>query len=112
MAIHSLAIISAFQDHMKVTSEKIANSTGMNPVTIRNVFRFLKAAKLIHIKPGSGGLTLALTPDKITLLDIYDADEADPLTDIFNLSQTGAPSCPVGKTSPASCPTAFARLPF
>ena len=96
-AIHSLAMIAAFQEHTKITSEKIADSTGMNAVTIRHVFRSLKAAKLIHVKPGPGGVTLALTPDKITLLDIYDASEAEPLADIFHLSQTGAPSCPVGK---------------
>jgi len=97
VAIHALAIIAAFQGEMKITSEKIAESTGMNAVTIRNTFRSLKSANLIRVKPGPGGVTLAAPPDTITLLAIYNAVEAEPLSDIFHLSQTGAPSCPVGR---------------
>lgn len=36
--------IAMFSDKVKVTSEIIANSTGTNPVIIRNIFGSLKKA--------------------------------------------------------------------
>jgi Rrf2 family protein len=97
VAIHSLMMIAAFQKQRKITSELIAQSTGMNAVTVRHVFRGLKAAGLIEIKPGPGGIRLAVEAGKITLYDIYAAVEDIPFSDLFRFSQNNSEWCPVGR---------------
>jgi DNA-binding IscR family transcriptional regulator len=97
VAIHSLMMVAAFQGQHKITSELIAQSTGMNAVTIRHVFRKLKAAALIDVKPGPGGVKLAGEPGEITLYDIYAAIEDVPFSDLFHFSQNNAEWCPVGR---------------
>jgi Rrf2 family protein len=97
VAIHSLMMIAAFQKQRKITSESIAQSTGMNAVTIRHVFGRLKAAGLIETKPGPGGANLSIEPDKITLYDIYAAVEGNPFSGLFHFSQNNSEWCPVGR---------------
>ena len=42
VAIHCLIFIYEYGDKQKVTSELLALSTGINPVTIRNIISSLK----------------------------------------------------------------------
>lgn len=42
IAIHCLIVISEYGEQEKVTSEMLALSTGINPVTIRNIVSALK----------------------------------------------------------------------
>lgn len=97
VAVHSLMMMARSQGKRKITSNIIAESTGMNAVTIRHVFKSLKTAGLIEVKPGPGGAKLACDPARITLYDIYAAVEADPFSDLFHLNQNSAEWCPVGK---------------
>ena len=97
VAIHMLMIIAAFQDQQKITSDLIAASTGMNAVTIRNIFRLLKSAGLIQVKRGPAGARLAAAPEKITLYDIYTAVEGT-LSEAFPLSKTVLQLPSVGKS--------------
>ena len=97
VAIHSLMMIAAFEGQRKITSNFIAESTGMNPVTIRKVFSRLKEAGLILIKPGPGGAKLAMAPQNMTLLDIYAAVEDSSFSELFHFSQNNSAWCPVGR---------------
>jgi DNA-binding IscR family transcriptional regulator len=97
VAVHSLMMIAASQGKMKMTSNLIAESTGMNAVTIRHVFRKLKSAGLIDVKPGPGGTKLAIDSGEITLYAIYVAVEENPFSDMFYLNPNSAEWCPVGR---------------
>lgn len=97
VAVHSLMMIAASQGKIKMTSKLIAESTGMNAVTIRHVFLKLKSAGLIEVKPGPGGAKLAMEPAGITLYAIYAAVEESLFSDLFHLNQNNAEWCPVGR---------------
>jgi DNA-binding IscR family transcriptional regulator len=97
VAIHSLMMVAAFEGERKITSELIAESTGMNAVTIRHVFGKLKAAGLIVVKPGPGGVKLGKAPGAITLYDVYASIEAHPFADLFHFSKNNSRWCPVGR---------------
>jgi Rrf2 family protein len=96
LAVHTLLIISAFSDQRKVNSNIVSESTGVNAVIIRNIFAQLKKAGLISVSPGPGGATLAKKPTQITLLDIFNAVEAEKTEDIFRFHENPSPHCPIG----------------
>jgi DNA-binding IscR family transcriptional regulator len=97
VAIHSLMMVAAFQGQQKITSDSVARSMGMNAVTIRHVFAKLKAAALLDVKPGPGGVKLAVEAGKITLYDIYAAVEEIPFSNLFHFSRNNSEWCPVGR---------------
>lgn len=97
LASHILLYLAAYQDKQKVTSEVLADTTGVNPVNIRKTLCLLKEAGLVQTKPGVGGTSLARDPKDITLADIFDAVE-DKGTDLFPMHQNPNPNCPVGRT--------------
>ena len=97
VAVHSLMMIAISPGKQKITSNLIAESTGMNAVTIRHVFLRLKEAGLIEVKPGPGGAKLAQDPSNITLYAIYSAVEENPFSDLFHLNQNNSEWCPVGR---------------
>lgn len=96
LALHSLIAIAMFSDKVKVTSEIIANSTGTNPVIIRNIFSSLKKAGIIKVRRGSAGAELAMEPSKITLFDVYNAVDPDSLKNLIGIHKNPSPECPVG----------------
>ena len=55
MAIHMFACIDVFKD-MKMTSDFMAASIGTNPVIIRKLLQQLKAADLVEVLRGTGGV--------------------------------------------------------
>ena len=97
IAVHILLVIAAFQNKHKVTSDILAESTGVNAVIIRNIFCKLKGANLIQVSPGPGGTKLVAKPEQISLYDIYVAVEDDKFTNIFGMHQNMSDHCPVGK---------------
>jgi DNA-binding IscR family transcriptional regulator len=90
-------MVATSGERHKVTSGLIAKSTGMNAVTIRHVFAKLKAAGLIEVKPGPGGVKLTAKPSEITLYSIYAAVEDVPFSDLFHFSQNNSEWCLVGR---------------
>ena len=60
MAIHMFACIDTFSDQ-KMTSDFMAASIGTNPVIIRKLLQQLKAAGLIKVSRGTGGVTITLS---------------------------------------------------
>lgn len=95
IAAHILLAIAEFADKEKTTSTFLAQSVNVHPVIIRNTLGKLKAAGIVHVRAGEGGATLANDPQKITLLDIFEAVEKEE--DLFHFHEHPNPQCPVGK---------------
>ena len=96
MAIHMFACIDTFTDQ-KMTSDFMAASIGTNPVIIRKILQQLKAAGLIEVARGTGGVTIKKSLDQITFLDVYRAVECTPDEELFHFDEKPNQKCPVGR---------------
>ena len=96
MAIHMFTCIDTFSDQ-KMTSDFMAASIGTNPVIVRKLLQQLKAAGLIEVSRGTGGVTITRPLDKITFLDVYKAVECAPDEELFHFHENPNQKCPVGK---------------
>ena len=96
-AVHILTCIDVFGEQMRVTSEFLSGSTGVNAVIIRNVLAQLKNAGIVSTRQGSGGAHLAKTLDEITLYDIYKAVDCVDEEGIFHFHENPNAECPVGR---------------
>lgn len=96
MAIHMFACIDTFSDQ-KMTSDFMAASIGTNPVIIRKLLQQLKAAGLVEVSRGTGGVTITKPLEEVTFLDIYRAVECAPDEELFHFHENPNQNCPVGK---------------
>ena len=96
MAIHMFACIDTFSDQ-RMTSDFMAASIGTNPVIIRKLLQQLKAAGLVEVSRGTGGVTITKPLEEITFLDIYRAVECAPDEELFHFHENPNQNCPVGK---------------
>lgn len=71
-AIHTLSLIYVHSDQ-NINSTQIAGSVNTNPVVIRRLIADLKKANLVATSQGKAKIELVKTPNKITLLEIYEA---------------------------------------
>ena len=98
VAVHALAWMAlAKRRGLDVlTSDQVAASINTNPVIIRRSLGDLREAGLVVVRHGTGsGWSLAREPERISLLDVYQAVERDPL---FAMHHTEPNlECPVGK---------------
>lgn len=98
IAVHALAWMALAQRRGKalLTSDQVAASVNTNPVIIRRGLGNLRRAGLVDVRHGAGaGWSLARAPEEITLLDVYEAVEHNPL---FSLHRTEPNlECPVGR---------------
>ena len=99
VAVHCLIFIyeAEAKGNIKVTSNLLAQSTGCNPVVIRNVFSALKKAGIITVTRGPGGARLCRDPEQITLYQIYMALEPKGLTSLIGIHPCQGRSCPVAQ---------------
>lgn len=97
VAIHCLVFIHEYGEKQKVTSELLSLSTGINPVTIRNIISSLKKDGILSVKFGTGGATLNCPADEITIYRICKAIEPDFISKLFGVHSLPSPLCPVGK---------------
>jgi len=88
--------IFALKPDEPLTSEFIASSVNTNPVVIRRLLGALREAGIVESRTGvGGGWSLLVPPDRISLLDIFQAVE--PHTEIFALPRSEPnPECPCG----------------
>ena len=95
VSTHILTIF-ALKPGEALTSEFLACSVNTNPVVVRRLLGTLREAKLVGSKPGaSGGWSLLVPPERISLLDILRAVE--PQSDVFALHRSQPnPECPCG----------------
>ena len=97
LAVHSLLFVTVLSPQKRVTSTLVAESTGANAVTVRNIFLELSDSGLLIATAGkNGGVQLAREPENITLWDIYQAVETPNVDEIFKMYE-GSDACPVGK---------------
>jgi Rrf2 family protein len=98
IAVHALAWMALAQRRGReyLTSDQVAASVNTNPVVIRRSLGDLHGARLVEVRHGAGaGWRLARAPEEITLLDVYDAVEREPL---FGMHRTQPNlECPVGQ---------------
>ena len=97
VAVHCLIFIYEYGEKEKVTSELLSRSTGINPVTIRNILSSLKKDGIIDVKSGTGGATLKCAPSEITLYRVWKAIEPDFLAKLIGVHSTPSELCPVGR---------------
>lgn len=97
VAVHCLIFIHEAKGVAKVTSTLLAESTGCNPVVIRNILSALKKAGLITVPRGTGGAELCADPAEITLYQIYAALEPEGVTSLIGIHPCQGRPCPVAQ---------------
>lgn len=97
VAVHCLIFIHEAKGIAKVTSNLLAESTGSNPVVIRNILSALKKAGIITVPRGTGGAELCADPAQITIYQIYSALEPDGVTSIIGIHACDGRPCPVAQ---------------
>ncbi len=97
VAVHCLLFIWEARDKARVTSKLLAQSTGCNPVIIRNILSALKKAGLITVHRGQGGAELCKDPTQITLHEIYAALEPNGISSLIGIHPCDDRSCPVAQ---------------
>ena len=96
-AVHILVCIDIFGDQMRVTSDFLSGSTGVNAVIVRNVLGQLRTAGIVETRQGRGGAHLAKALDEITLYDIYKAVDCVDDEGLFHFHENPNAECPVGR---------------
>ncbi|MFB5267655.1 Rrf2 family transcriptional regulator [Paenibacillus enshidis] len=94
MAVHILSMITL--DPLYSTGDRIARSINSNPVVIRRIMAQLKKAGYIETKSGVAGASLQVSPERLTLLDIFRAVESVEGNQLFNFHKDPDPNCSVG----------------
>lgn len=97
VAVHILTCIDIFGSQMRVTSDFLSGSTGVNAVIVRNVLGQLRKAGIVETRQGSGGAHLARTLDEITLYDIYKSVDCIDDEGLFHFHENPNVECPVGR---------------
>lgn len=104
IAVHVLMLLDAGPDGA-ATSEWMAASVGVNPVTVRTVVGLLRRAGIVHTQQGVSGARLARPLAQITLLDVYRAVERT--RGLFSIHAKPNPACPVGANIQAALEGCF-----
>ena len=97
VAVHILTCIDIFGGQMRVTSDLLSGSTGVNAVIVRGVLGQLRKAGIVETRQGSGGAHLAKALDEITLYDIYKAVDCVDDEGLFHFHENPNADCPVGR---------------
>ena len=98
IAVHCLIFIYEAKGIARVTSSLLSESTGCNPVIIRNIISALKKAGIITVARGTGGAELCKDPSQITLLMIYEALEPNGLSSLIGIHSCSERACPIAKS--------------
>lgn len=96
VSVQMLMLISVSQSK-KVTSEMISESTGCNPVMVRQLFGKLKKAGILNVTTGRGVTMLMKSPSDISLWDIYMAVEEYSSKELFKFHPQISDGCEVGR---------------
>lgn len=95
VAIHTLILISESPE--PINSGQIAASVGTNASYIRKVLGLLKNAGIVEGRQGVGGYALRVSPDALTLLQIYQAVTESDVVRILDIHQNPSDRCLVGR---------------
>ena len=95
VAIHVMVLISESQT--PINSDRMAESVGTNASYIRKILALLKKAKIVDGHRGISGYSLAVAPEKLTLLQIYQAVMEEPKIHLLDIHQNPNDQCMVGR---------------
>lgn len=95
VAVHILILISESPDPMN--SEQMAGSVGTNASYVRKILALLKKAEIVDGHKGVSGYTLTTTPERLTLLRIYQAVMEEPKIHLLDIHQNPNDQCVVGR---------------
>jgi Rrf2 family protein len=95
VATFAMTFMSMAQERL-VTSEELAASISTHPALVRRLLSLLREAGLVDTQLGpGGGARLARAPERISLLEVYDAIRA--AEDLFAVGRISPnPDCPLG----------------
>ncbi len=96
VTVQMLLLITIFKDK-KMNSEMLSESTGANPVMIRQLYGKLKRADILSVSPGKGVPALKRPPEEISLWDIYMAVEGYNPGDLFQFHPKISQGCQIGR---------------
>jgi hypothetical protein len=105
--VHILAYL-AYRQGAAVPSAEIASSVDTNPVVIRRLLSALVKARIVTAQKGAtGGFSLAVASEQISLRDIYRAVEPNPSHGLAHFAPNT--KCPVGAKIQSILETAFVK---
>ena len=107
VSVHILAYL-AYRQGAAVPSAEIASSVDTNPVVIRRLLSALVKARIVTAQKGAtGGFSLAVASEQISLRDIYRAVEPNPSHGLAHFAPNT--KCPVGAKIQSILETAFVK---
>lgn len=95
VAVHVLILIS--ESPTPINSDQMAGSVGTNASYIRKILALLKKAKIVDGHRGISGYSLTVSPEQLTLLQIYQAVTEDAKIHLLDLHQNPSDRCLVGR---------------
>lgn len=110
IAVHCLIFVYEYGQRTKVTSELLSQSSGCNPVTIRNIMSALKKAGIVSVKSGTGGISLCCSPEEITLYRICECVEPDALDKLMGVHPKPSTLCPIGRNIQSVLQTSYEKI--
>ncbi|WP_172137038.1 Rrf2 family transcriptional regulator [Adlercreutzia sp. ZJ473] len=108
IAIHVLILIS--ESPKPLSSEQMARSAGTNASYVRKVLAALKRAGIVSSRQGVEGYALAIPPDQLPLLRIYQAVSGGPAYHLIDIHQNPSDQCIVGRHIKPTLTSAFANV--
>lgn len=95
VAVHVLILVAESSEPMN--SEQMAESVGTNASYIRKILSLLKKADIVDGHRGISGYSLAVSPDNLTLLQIYRAVTDGEKIHLLDIHQNANDKCIVGR---------------
>ena len=95
VAVHVLILIS--ESPNPINSDQMAESVGTNASYIRKILALLKKSEIVDGHRGISGYSMVVAPERLTLLQIYQAVTGDPKTHLFDIHQNPSDQCIVGR---------------
>ena len=95
VAVHILILIS--ESPSPINSEQMAESVGTNASYIRKILALLKKADIVDGRRGVSGYDMTVSPEQLTLLQIYQAVIEAKKVHILDIHQNPNDKCIVGR---------------
>ena len=95
VAVHVLILVS--ESPTPINSDQMAMSIGTNASYVRKILALLKKAGIVDGHRGISGYTLMITPEQLTLLQIYQAVMEQPSPHLLDIHQNSSDRCIVGR---------------
>lgn len=95
VAVHVLILVS--ESTTPINSDQMAMSIGTNASYVRKILSLLKKAGIVDGHRGISGYTLMITPEQLTLLQIYQAVMEEPKPHLLDIHQNPSDRCIVGR---------------